>query len=307
MEKIDKRTAPSLTRIKARAKAKSRAGAISLGQAQEQVAQAAGFSTFRAAVEERRLPEKLLSPEAVKAVGLDPAITLELMPCHWVVIGGHVWYLQIGEAGPELWRHPLNGVAAIRVSQLGIFQALRRDVVKSADGSTAVAWSTARYCNQNLERLDPWTDEDAEALTLHFGLPVVRGGWLPRQKELSEELFLCSYAFRALRRAIRAGRIRPRFDAWDYGLTNIWNLLVAMPDEVFLDIGQKAVAALFALDRRGGSEKLRSPWREVSEALEEAWPYSRFGDPQLQEQIANLLPPKLGQRMRAHLVSANPG
>lgn len=307
MDTIDKRATPSLARIKGRAKLKAKTGDVRLSEAQQLAAQDAGFPTYRAARQAKQAFSAVSVAGATQATEDSLAPAPEFMPCHWAVIGSHYWYLEVGELGPELWRRPRGGLAAVRVSQLGIFQALCRDVVKDADGREVVAWSIARYGTYNHQALEPWTDKDAEALTAHFGLPVVHDVYLPGQKELSEELFLRSRAFAALRRSIRAGGLRPAFGAWNYGLTNVWNLLVALPDEVFQDMGQEVVVALFDQDKLGESPTLVPVWRRVSAALEAAWSEFKFDDAELQEQIASLLPPKLARRMRAHLVESATG
>lgn len=192
-------------------------------------------------------------------------------------IDGSAWHLLVAKNGPELHLEyrPSGGREfehQVRTTQLGLFPVLIKtnEFFPNTQKNAEKEWVLTRYGTYPTLALDFLSDQAAEELSQHFGIPVQKKGPpIRNQQAESEMLFLCSPAFRALRQAFRTGTIPlPGNSDWRSGLCSLWSHFVAASDsdfskvryisETYLKSGIDPTHSLSALDL-----KLRELWELI--------------------------------------------
>ena len=204
----------------------------------------------------------------------------EVLPCtrsvgtiYSVRVGKSIWSLDISKHGPKLRleAHPIGEFEDdSRISDLGLFQVLVKAAnMRDADsGYPKDGWVVTRYGHYRAHTLEFFSDEDAQALSYHFGIPFAPktfGRYGPySQSEYSEFCFLKSPAFAALRSAFRRGQIPlPPMKSWTYGLCSLWPHLVAISDKDFEDVERIVTWCFRAIGLKLPHEALLERWSEV--------------------------------------------
>jgi len=262
MNQSDRRP-PSLRRIKARAKdLKKRQGGAYTAHV-EAIKSEAGFS----------MPDEKRSANSGCEDKKPPLRHAEGQPGRPIFsteIGGYTWSLECGKTGPELWMRAASRLAApCRAIQLGIFPVLMPPESEQY-GHKRANWTLMRYTSYVCHILPGFDDDAAQELSRQFGIPVWRSEMRQDQQRLSERMFLQSPAFTALRSAIRESPERPKCDAWDYGLSRLWTVLVAMPDHLFDQIGCD-VAGLLTDPVATRSVRVNGGFKALVEGVEGSW------------------------------------
>ncbi|CAM3188054.1 hypothetical protein [Janthinobacterium lividum] len=217
----------------------------------------------------------------VKSEALTSAIgAAEILPCprlmqtiYRIRIGKSTWSLRVSKHGPNLYiedRPYCEFEDDSRTSDLGLFQVFVRGVnMRDGHGDyPRDGWVVTRYGHYRAHTLEFFSDEDAQALSYHFGIPFAPktfGRYASySQSEYSEFCFLKSPAFAALRRAFRCGQITlPPMISWNYGLCSLWPHLVAMSDKDFEDVERIMTWCFRAIGMKLPHEALLERWSEV--------------------------------------------
>lgn len=201
-----------------------------------------------------------------------PCIGL-MEPTYRVRIGRSIWSLGISKHGPNLCLEdrPIGEFEDdSHTSDLGLFQVLvKAPNMRDGDrGYPKDGWVVTRYGHYRAHTLEFFSDEDAQSLSYHFGIPFAPktfGRYGPySQSEYSEFCFLKSPAFAALRSAFRRGQIPlPPMKSWTYGLCSLWPHLVAISDKDFEDVERIVTWCFRAIGLKLPHEALLERWSEV--------------------------------------------
>jgi hypothetical protein len=283
--KFDK-ARPTLKRMKRRANEASRSRGVSHCKALDAQTKQLGAHSFAQEARERSQanPDDALRNGRLFVGGVEGNgdCIVEPRPIYSRSLGGCVWSLEIGAAAPELWLRRPRGVAPERASQLGLFPVLHRPQEFEKGRSW---WVLSRYGNQFPVDLPELSDTDALTLARAFGISIA-GKRRQDHQIRSEQLFLQSEAFAALRSAIRQGTVvQPRLDAWCYGLSPVWSILIAMGDEHFSGAGAGATKYVESRPRL-------TWWDELVELVETSWERIPHGAPEIEAAIAKAIPPR---------------
>lgn len=195
-----------------------------------------------------------------------------MQPLYRVRIGQSIWSLQISKSGPMLTledRPFCTFEDDSHKSDLGVFQVLVRaaDMLTVDTGYPTEGWVLTRYGHYRAHTLEFFTEDDARALSHHFGVPLAEDGFSPHtQSQYSEICFLKSPAFASLRKAFRSGQAPlPPMKSWTYGLCSIWPHLVAMSDNDFKSVEKVATWYLRTAGVKLPHDQLLERWCEVPE------------------------------------------
>ena len=258
-----------LARLKKQAIAIANATQVSYLQALESLVRQNNFKHLR------HLQNLVESEAQTLAIGAS-----EVLPCPGLMetiyrasIGRSIWSLKVSKHGPNLCLddRPIGEFEdASRTSDLGLFQVLVRapNMRDSQRGCSTDGWVVTRYGHYRAHTLEFFSDEDARALSFHFGIPFapkIFGRYGPySQSEFSEICFFKSPAFAALRKSFRSGHIPlPPMKSWNYGLCSVWPHLVALSDRDFEDVEQIISWCFRAIGLKLPHESLLERWSEV--------------------------------------------
>jgi hypothetical protein len=258
-----------LTRLKKQAMALANTNQVSYMKALESLVRQNNLANLH------RLQSLVKSEALASAIGAGEILPCpELMgPIYRIRIGKSIWSLKVSKHGPNLCledRPCCEFEDNSPTSDLGLFQVF----VKAANmregqrDYPSDGWVVTRYGHYRAHTLEFFSDEDAQALSYHFGIPFAPktfGRYGPySQSEYSEFCFLKSPAFAALRSAFRCGQIPlPPMRSWTYGLCSLWPHLVAMSDKDFEDAERIVTWCFRAIGLKLPNEALLERWSEV--------------------------------------------
>jgi len=258
-----------LARIKKQAIAITNASQVSYMQALQILARQNNLKDFG------HLQELVKSEAEALASGESEVLAcIKMMETTYRVrIGKSIWSLKVSKHGPNLCLEdrPIGEFEDnSRTSDLGLFQVLvtAKNMRDGCRGYPNDGWVVTRYGHYRAHTLEFFSDEDAQALSYHFGIPFAPktfGRYGPySQSEYSEICFFKSPAFAALRKSFRSGQIPlPPMRSWNYGLCSLWPHLVALSDKDFEDIERIITWSFRAIGLKLPHESLRERWSEV--------------------------------------------
>lgn len=159
-------------------------------------------------------------------------------------VGPSLWSLRFSQYGPQLileYRPHTLIQDRSNTSDIGLFQVLMRasEWAKAGRECPQFGWVVTRYGSYLAHTAEFLTDDEAHAISHHFGIPISGTFNRLKQGQVSEISFLSSPSFAALRRAIRHGEMPlPALGSWGYGLSPLWQHLVAISDKEFRHVKQ---------------------------------------------------------------------